>query len=107
MASARGVGKVDQPRDDPERGAAGNHGLLVAAAFLPGATCNPLFDVAGAFFPGWMLCILAGIAATVFLRYVLAKTRLEPSLGPLLLVYPCLAALIALALWLGLYRSSP
>jgi hypothetical protein len=60
--------------------------------------------VAGAFFPGWILCILAGIAATVALRYLLARARLEPSLGPLLLVYPSLAALIALSLWLGLYR---
>jgi hypothetical protein len=69
-------------------------------------TYDPLVDVAGAFFPAWMLCILAGIAATVGIRYVLAKTRLEPSLGPLLLIYPSLAAMIALALWLGLYRGS-
>jgi hypothetical protein len=78
-------------------------GALVTA-LLPCTACDPLVDVAGAFFPAWMLCILIGIALTVLLRYLLAHARLEPSLGPLLLVYPSLAATIALALWLGFYR---
>jgi hypothetical protein len=52
-----------------------------------------------------MLCILLGIGSTVCLRYVFARARLEPWLGPLLIVYPSLSALIALALWLVLYRS--
>jgi hypothetical protein len=77
-------------------------GLAVACAAC--AACDPLVDVAGAFFPGWMVCILAGIGATAVLRQVLAKTGVEPSLGPLLVVYPSLATAIALTLWLGLYR---
>ncbi len=79
----------------------------LVTALLPCAACDPLVDVAGAFFPGWMLCTLAGIAATVLVRYLLARARIEPSLGPLLVVYPSLAATIALALWLGFYRHSP
>ena len=75
-----------------------------AIALAPCAGCAPLVDVAGAFFPAWMLCILIGIAATVLLREVLARTRLEASLGPLLVVYPSLAAAISLFLWLVLYR---
>jgi hypothetical protein len=66
---------------------------------------DPLVDVAGAFFPGWMLCILVGIALTVVLRMVFARTRLEPSLGPLLVIYPTLATGIAFACWLVFYRS--
>jgi hypothetical protein len=66
---------------------------------------DPLVDVAGAFFPAWMLCILLGIGSAVCVRYVFARARLEPWLGPLLVVYPSLAALIALGLWLVLYRS--
>jgi hypothetical protein len=81
--------------------------LLLASTLLPCVACDPLVDVAGAFFPAWMLCILGGIAATVLVRYVLSRTRLESSLGPLLIVYPSLAATIALALWLGFYRHSP
>ncbi len=66
---------------------------------------DPLVDVAGAFFPGWMLCILLGLALTVLLRALFARTRLEPSLGPLIVIYPSLATGIAFACWLVFYRS--
>lgn len=72
--------------------------------FLLCASCDPLIDVAGAFFPAWILCIVIAIAATVLLRYLFARAALEPSLGPLLLVYPSLATAIAFACWLVFYR---
>jgi|HubBroStandDraft_5_1064220.scaffolds.fasta_scaffold310843_2 hypothetical protein len=80
-------------------------GLAFAPLLALAAGCDPLVDVAGAFFPGWMVCILVGVASTVLIQRLLSRTRLEPSLGPLLLVYPSLAATIALGLWLGLYRQ--
>jgi YtcA family len=79
----------------------------LAVALLSCAACDPLVDVAGAFFPGWMLCILGGVIATVIARYLLARARLEPTLGPLLIIYPSLAAAISFALWLGFYRRVP
>jgi hypothetical protein len=82
-------------------------GLAFAPLFAFAAGCDPLVDVAGAFFPAWMLCILVGVASTVLIQRLLARTRLETSLGPLLVVYPSLAATIALALWLGFYRRFP
>jgi len=94
-------------RGEPERAQLGWSALVLVAAFVPCAACDPLIDVAGAFFPAWMLCILVSIALTVLVRQVLARTRLEPSLGPLLVIYPSLATTIALALWLGFYRRSP
>jgi len=63
--------------------------------------------VAGAFFPAWMLCILVGVTATVLLRQLFARMRLEASLGPLLLVYPSLATAISLAVWVIVYRRVP
>lgn len=81
--------------------------FALAPALLACAACDPLVDVAGAFFPGWMLCILVGIALTALARTLLARSRLEPSLGPLLVVYPSLAATISLALWLAFYRRLP
>jgi hypothetical protein len=80
---------------------------LWVLALLACVACDPLVDVAGAFFPGWMLCILAGVAATVLVRYLFSRAGLEPSLGPLIVIYPSLAATIALALWLGFYRRGP
>jgi hypothetical protein len=97
--------RLDDVRSGLERTRLGRRALVLALAFSACAGCDPLVDVAGAFFPAWMLCILAGIAATVCVRYAFSRARLEPWLGPLLLVYPSLSALIALALWLALYRS--
>jgi hypothetical protein len=54
-----------------------------------------------------MLCILVALASTVLIQRLLSRTRIEPSLGPLVLVYPSLAATIALGLWLGFYRRLP
>ncbi len=89
----------------PQRARRARAALVLALA--PCAACAPLIDVAGAFFPAWIFCILVGIAATVLLRQLFARLRLEASLGPLLLVYPSLAAAISLALWVLVYRRGP
>ena len=64
------------------------------------AACDPVVNVAGANFPAWLLCVIVGaIMATTF-RQVFAATGLEPHLGPLLLIYPCLAMLLACLIYL-------
>jgi hypothetical protein len=82
----------------------GNPWYAVAFA-LSGSSCNPLIDVAGAFFPAWILCILIGIAGTAVLRVVFARAGIERGMGPLVVVYPCLATAIALGVWVVFYRS--
>jgi hypothetical protein len=79
-------------------------GLAPVALLLAGG-CDPVFDIEGSFFPAWMLCIAVGIALAVVGRRVLAALGLEPYLGPLVLVYPSLALLFTLVLWLALFRA--
>ncbi|MDX2169542.1 MAG: YtcA family lipoprotein [Deltaproteobacteria bacterium] len=62
--------------------------------------CDPVFDIEGAFFPAWMLCLLGGVIGAALLRPAFARSGLEPHLGPLPLVYSCLALLISFAAWL-------
>jgi YtcA family len=76
----------------------------IAVVLLTCTSCDPLIDVAGAFFPAWMLCILVAIAGTALLRLLFARTGIEPSLGPLLFIYPCLATALAFACWVIVYR---
>jgi hypothetical protein len=52
-----------------------------------------------------VLCLVSGILLTLVSRFILFWTRLEPHLGPLLLVYPMLIFAYACGLWLLLYRA--
>jgi len=77
-----------------------------AASFaLGGCERVPSVNVLGAYFPSWMLCILVGIALTLIARQALAAVGLEPSIGPLGLVYPALALAFTLATWLAFFRG--
>ena len=78
-------------------------GLLALAGALAG--CDPVFDVEGAFFPSWMLCLTIGILATAALRPLFAVSGLEPHLGPLPLIYSSLALLISFVTWLTFFPT--
>lgn len=75
---------------------------VAAVALLAGSLegCSPIFDVEGAFFPAWMLCLLVGIVLAAILRAGFARVGIEPHLGPLVLIYPALALLLTFTTWL-------
>lgn len=77
--------------------AAPGAGMLL---FLGGCRRAPAFNVLGSFFPGWILCMVAGILVTVAIRVVLYKMRVEEQIKLLPLVYTCLAVFFACVFWL-------
>ena len=76
--------------------------LVAAIALIPAAlaACDPVVNIAGANFPAWLLCAIVGAILAAAFRVVFAATRVELYLGPLLLIYPCLAILIGCAVYL-------
>ena len=76
-----------------------------AALIFCAAGCNPLLNVAGSFFPAWMVAMVLGIGLTVAVRYVFAVAGLEPHLGPTVLIYASLGLLLTVVVWLVLYRA--
>ncbi len=76
-----------------------------AALVLCAAGCDPVLNVAGSFFPAWMVSMLLGVGLTVAARYVLSAARLEPYLGPTTLVYTSLGLFFTVVAWLVLYRG--
>jgi len=76
--------------------------LLVA---LVAAGCDPIVNVQGSFFPAWVVCMIVSVVLTLALRQVFAASRIEPHLGPLLLVYPSLWVVVTLLTWLVFYRT--
>ena len=76
-----------------------------AALVLCAAGCDPVLNVAGSFFPAWMVSMLLGVGLTVAARYVFSAARLEPHLGPTILVYTSLGLFFTVVAWLVLYRA--
>jgi hypothetical protein len=79
--------------------------VSIAALVFFAAGCDPILNIGGTFFPGWMIAILIGSALTVAIRYIFVFTRLEPHVGPLALIYTSLGLLLSVVSWLILYRS--
>jgi len=52
-----------------------------------------------------MLCAAIGIAVAVVARWFFLRIGVDPYLGPRALVYPSLAILVTLALWVTLFRG--
>ena len=73
-------------------------GLPVAGLTVAG--CDPVVNIAGANFPAWLLCAITGAILAAMLRPAFAISRVEPYLGPLLLIYPCLAIVLACLVYL-------
>ena len=80
-------------------------GVIAAVLILFGAGCDPVLNIGGTFFPGWMVAILIGSALTVAIRYIFVFTRVEPHLGSLALIYTSLGVFLSVVSWLILYRS--
>jgi YtcA family len=77
--------------------------FTVMAVSIAGATiggCDPVINIGGANFPGWLLCAIVGIALAGLLRPLFVAVGIESYLGPGLLIYPCLVLLIGCLTWL-------
>jgi YtcA family len=65
---------------------------------------GPQINVIGSFFPSWMLCAAIGIVVAVMARQVFLRVGVDHYLGPRALVYPSLALLVTLVLWVTWFR---
>ena len=69
---------------------------LLPAAILG---CDPVITIAGASFPAWLLCLLAGAALAALMRLIFVAFDLEPYLGPLPIIYSSMVLMFALIVW--------
>jgi hypothetical protein len=65
----------------------------------------PSVNVLGAFFPAWMLCILAGITLALLARQLFHALGLNPWIGPPAVVYPALAVGAMCATWIVFFQN--
>ncbi|WP_342639545.1 YtcA family lipoprotein [Proteus faecis] len=68
--------------------------------FLTGCSPAPSIVLFGASFPDWLLCSAIGILGMIIIHIILSKTKGHFFLYPVIIVYPCVTALISMLTWL-------
>ena len=82
---------------------AANLPALLALIKSPG---DPLLNIAGAYFPAWLGCMITGALGAWLLGAVLSRIGLAAVLRPSLLMYPALFALLTCAVWLVFFSAA-
>jgi YtcA family len=80
------------------RGVAKPGFFLACALLLVGCSRAPSVDVMGSFFPGWLVCLVSGIALTVAVRLALMRFQIKVAIP--ILLSPSLTAIFTFLLWL-------
>lgn len=84
-------------------GASRLRALILVTAFSA-ASCDPIVNVAGANFPAWLLCAIAGGIGLPALRALLLQLGLEPYLWWAPGVYTAAAILLACVVWIAFFN---
>lgn len=68
-------------------------------------THDPLINVGGAYFPGWLLCIIIGILGTWTINIIASHFHLSRIFHPPGLMIPAIFTAIALWTWIFLFSA--
>jgi hypothetical protein len=71
---------------------------LLAAACVSG--CAPTWEIGGAYFPAWLLCMVGGLACVLAARFALIRLGLDPWIRPRALAYPALGIFFTILIYL-------
>lgn len=74
------------------------NGWLTLATLLPGCSLPPAISVVGAYYPGWLFCMIAGVILVLITRrLILHKYNVISFAG---VIYTALFALYSMLFWL-------
>lgn len=76
---------------------------MLATSFAA-AGCSPVVSVAGANFPAWILCLLAGISVSLIAHQLFVGIGIDEWIEPKVIVYSSLAVVAASLFWLLAWR---
>jgi len=80
--------------------------LAPACLLVAFAGCKPTIDVAGVYFPGWLVSIAAGVVVSYGIVVSLSRRSETRSLSESGLLFLSLAVGIALAIWLVAFSGT-
>ncbi len=76
--------------------------MPILAALIKG---DPLVNIAGAYFPAWLACVVAGSLATWLLHALAERRGLQAALQPAPLMVPSLFIALTCGFWLVFFSS--
>jgi len=85
--------------------------MIIGLPKLPGlfalikSAGDPLVDVAGAYFPAWLACMLVGVAGTWFFFRLAARFGFSRALQPPVVMGPCLFTALTCGTWLLVFSA--
>ena len=71
---------------------------LTPAILLTGCTLSPAIPVIGAYYPGWLFCIIMGVLLTLLTRRLITYRNIRPGFPAI--VYTSLFILYSMLFWL-------
>jgi hypothetical protein len=71
---------------------------LPVAAGISG--CSPTWGIGGAYFPAWLVCMVAGLVLALAARYLLIVSGIDRWVRPRVLAYPAIAVAFTLLVYL-------
>ena len=66
--------------------------------------CDPLFDVGGAYLPGWLLAVMLALGMTFLVRWILVLCRVDEFLWLKSIAYISLFTTFSLSFWYFFFR---
>ena len=76
-------------------------GCLLLLPYIAG--CSSYVELGGAYFPGWLLSLLLGSAASAGLRTVLVRKGIDSLIRPHAIAWPSIIAALSASFWLVLF----
>jgi YtcA family len=74
--------------------------LVIVCLATAGCARNPNVDIAGSYFPGWMLALAGAVAATGAAHQLLRRKGVIRDAGHPALIYPSMVLLFTCLFWL-------
>jgi len=74
--------------------------LVIICLATAGCARNPTVDIAGSYFPGWMLALAGAVAATGAAHQLLRRKGVMRAAGHPALIYPSMVLLFTCLFWL-------
>ncbi len=78
---------------------------ICSLATLSSCNTSPMQNIAGSYFPAWMLCAVFGIILTVIIYVIFVKIHIDEFIPAKLLIYLGLAISLTFILWLLLFGN--